>query len=310
MAEKKAERLPEILENRADYTVKAGGFEYVIRKDTGVIEKITANGKVILDSPLEFTSWRMPTDNDNQIVSFDNGTIFGGGAGQNWRKSPMFGELQYPWLEVEDLTAKLDGGKAKLGGNFIFAVPGRKHITKGSIEYTIDGDGVLTVSQKGSFNELLPFWLARYGYRFNFRNKIDGVEYFGLGPDECYEDKCEYATLGWYGYLPDDPKNSYEKPQECNSRLGCKKMSFITDGTRFTVSANSFSFCITEFDINECYKINHTKDLPRAEGAYLHLDYRMSGVGSRSCGGEEPQPECRINPGEGFDFSFVIKPEK
>ena len=160
------------------------------------------------------------------------------------------------------------------------------------------------------FNAELPFWAARYGYRFNFKDKIGDVEYFGLGPDECYEDKCEYAELGWYSYLPDDPKNSYEKPQECNSRMGCRWVSFKSENILFKVSSESFSFCVTEYNINECDGIAHKKDLPRADGAYLHLDYRMSGVGSRSCGGDDPQPECRINPGEKFDFSFFIRPEK
>ena len=307
---KKPEKAPEVIENRADYTVRAGGFEYVIRKDTGVITKIKSGENELMDTPIEFTVWRMPTDNDNKIVGGDNGTEFGRGAGQNWRKTPEFGEMPYPWLEVENLTANLDGKNAVIGGNFIFAVPGRKHIAEGYIEYSIDGDGVLTLSQKGAFNEALPFFLARYGYRFNFKDKISDVDYFGLGPEECYEDKCEYAQLGWYSYLPDDPKNSYEKPQECNSRTGCRRLSFKSADTRFTVSSKSFSFCVTEYDINECYKYLHKKDMPRAEGAYLHLDYRMSGVGSTSCGGDDAQPECRINPGEKFDFGFVIKPEK
>ena len=307
---KKPEKAPELIENRADYTVRAGGFEYVIRKDTGVITKIKSGEKELVDTPIEFTVWRMPTDNDNKIVGGDNGTEFGRGAGQNWRKTPEFGEMPYPWLEVEELSAKIDGARAVISGRFIFAVPGRKHITEGFIEYIVDGDGTLTLSQKGAFNEALPFFLARYGYRFNFKDKISDVDYFGLGPEECYEDKCEYATLGWYGYLPDDPKNSYEKPQECNSRTGCRRLSFKSADTRFTVSSKSFSFCVTEYDINECYKYLHKKDMPRAEGAYLHLDYRMSGVGSTSCGGDDAQPECRINPGEKFDFGFVIKPEK
>ncbi|MBO5415076.1 MAG: DUF4981 domain-containing protein [Clostridia bacterium] len=302
--------LPKLTENRADYTVTANGFEYVIRKDTGVITRIKADEKDLLAAPLEFTAWRMPTDNDNRIVGGDNGTIFGGGAGQSWRKTKYFGEIQYPWLEVEGLSAKIENKKAVIGGNFIFAVPGRKHIAEGYIEYSIDGNGALTISQSGAFNKGLPFWLPRYGYRFTFKRKISEVEYFGLGPEECYEDKREYAIPGWYPYLPDDSKNSYEKPQECNSRTDCRWVCFKCEDTLVKVSSESFSFCVTEFDINECYKINHRKDMPRAEGAYLHLDYRMSGVGSRSCGGDDPQPECRINAGEKFNFDIVIKPEK
>ena len=38
----------------------------------------------------------------------------------------------------------------------------------------------------------------------------------------------------------------------------------------------------------------------------LFVDYRMSGVGSHSCGGQDPVESCRINAGEVFDFTIAI----
>jgi beta-galactosidase len=107
----------------------------------------------------------------------------------------------------------------------------------------------------------------------------------------------------------DDCKNSYEKPQECNSRVDTKWLNFSVDGITFNVSSSSFSFNVTDYDINENWKVSHKKDLIKSNGSFVHLDYRMSGVGSHSCGGDDPQRECRINGGEKLDFTFVIKPQ-
>lgn len=307
--EEKVGAAPVLEETNSAYSITCNGLTYVIRKDEGVISRIKKGEKEMLAAPMTFTAWRMPTDNDNQIVGGDNGSILGGGIAQSWRKSKRFGELPYPWLEVSGLQAKAENGSVTVEGNFIFAVPGRLPVATGCVEYRFDGAGV-HIRQKGRVNEALEYWLPRYGYRLAFGQEIRDVRYFGYGPEECYEDKREYATLDWYGYAMDDSKNSYEKPQECNSRVDTKWLSFSAEDVEFEVSAEKFSFCITKRDVNEDWKLIHTKDLPERQETYLHLDYRMSGVGSKSCGGEAPQPDCRINPGETFDFTFHIRTKK
>ena len=301
-----ASALPILEETDSTYNVTCNGLKYIIRKDQGVICQIKKGETDLLSGPLEFTAWRMPTDNDNQIVGGDNGSILGGGIAQSWRKSKRFGELPYPWLEVMDLEAKTEQDAVIIGGKFIFAVPGRLPVSTGCVEYRFDSEGV-AIRQTGGINENLEYWLPRYGYRLAFAKKLAGVNYFGYGPEECYEDKREYATLDWYGYGIDDSKNSYEKPQECNSRLDTKWLRFAVEDVDFEISGDKFSFCATAHDVNEDWKLAHKKDAPEVDGTYLHLDYRMSGVGSRSCGGDAPQPSCRIHPGEEFDFTFRIK---
>lgn len=298
--------MPVLEESDSTYTVTCNGLQYVIRKDRGVICRIRNGEKDLLSDQLEFTAWRMPTDNDNKILDDDNGTIFGGGAGRKWRKSKRFGEMPYPWLEITNLKATAEPDDVTIEGDFIFAVPGRLPIAKGHILHRFDENG-LSVRQTGGFNKELECWLPRYGYRLAFADVLTSVNYFGYGPEECYEDKREYATLDWYGYEIDDDKNGYEKPQECNSRVDTKWLKFSAQGVDFEVSADKFSFCITRHDINEDWKASHKKDAPETAHTYLHLDYRMSGVGSASCGGDDPQPSCRIQPGEEFDFTFHIK---
>lgn len=302
--------LPPVLEESdSAYTVLCQGLRYTIRKDSGVLCQIKVGDDALLSEPLTFTAWRMPTDNDNQLIGGDNGTIFGGGIAQKWRKTPRFGELPYPWLEVSHLCAKTEPQAVVIEGDFIFAVPGRCPIATGRIEYRFSAAGV-TLRQQGGFHKELDFWLPRYGYRLALAKEPTAITYFGYGPDECYEDKREYATLDWYRYAVDASKNSYEKPQECNSRVDTKWLRFSLGEVDVEVSSNAFSFCITDYDVNEAWKLSHKKDVPKGNAAFLHLDYRMSGVGSRSCGGEEPQPSYRINPGEEFDFAFTVKTKR
>lgn len=301
---------PTLIEKDSEYIISANEIEYVIRKDSGVISQIKVKGKSLLKSPLEFTAWRMPTDNDNVLVSGEGGTIYSsGGVAKLWRKTPRFGEIYYAWLDVGELVVNSSDKGISLFSQYVFAVPGRLNLTKGEIEYFIDGKGALTISQKGEFNNELYFYLPRYGYRLFLDGEVKNVNYFGFGPNECYEDKCEYASLGFYDYVVDDENNSYEKPQECNSRCYTKDINFNIAGVPFNVKAKDCSFNITKVDITKGWQYNHKKDLPKEKGTYLHLDYRMSGVGSRSCGGNDPDEKYRINAGEKFDFSITITPK-
>ena len=70
-----ASALPILEETDSTYNVTCNGLKYIIRKDQGVICQIKKGETDLLSGPLEFTAWRMPTDNDNQIVGGDNGSI-------------------------------------------------------------------------------------------------------------------------------------------------------------------------------------------------------------------------------------------
>ncbi len=87
-------------------------------------------------------------------------------------------------------------------------------------------------------------------------------------------------------------------------------LSFSVGDVDFEVSSDKFSFCATEYDINENWKVTHKKDMPVSGKTFLHLDYRISGVDSRSCGGEDIQTQCRITLVEEFDFTITIKSAK
>jgi beta-galactosidase len=153
-------------------------------------------------------------------------------------------------------------------------------------------------------------WLPRYGFCLPIRGKDVAVDYFGLGPNECYEDKCVHAVLGQYSYIPDDLNDRYEKPQEFGSRCGVSWVDVENPDMLLHIDARSMAFTVSHFDIHQIAKARHDKDLIQTDNTFIYCDYRMSGVGSNSCGGEPPKPEYRINPGEEYQFSVTLTPQK
>ncbi|MBR5561131.1 MAG: DUF4981 domain-containing protein [Clostridia bacterium] len=289
-----------VAETAAAYTVSGEGFSYVFRKDDGALSAMQVSGKQLLKRPMALGCFRAPTDNDDAFALANN-------IAQKWRMTFEFGDIAYTEWTLKDFCCRMDGPCAVISGAFIFAMQGRKPLSTGTIEYRIAPDGSIRIEQKATLNEALPYWLPRYGYVFEFAGPLRDMEYFGYGPAECYEDKRAHALLGRYAYLPDDPAGAYEKPQESGSHTGTKWLSVKAEGETIRFSGD-FSFCASGCDVHSVAHARHRKDLVPAEGMYLYIDYRMSGVGSASCGGQHPVPSCRLNPGERIDFVLEMEP--
>jgi beta-galactosidase len=224
-----------------------------------------------------------------------------------WANTSGFGNIEYAEVTVRNMTVRCESNSVILEGDILFSVPGRSAISRGQIRYQVFGDGTVRIRQTGRFSEKLPYWLPRYGYVLLLRDADCRLEYFGYGPSECYEDKISHGVWGRYPYVADDPFGAYEKPQESGSHCHTRWLSVQIDGQRLHISGD-FSFGASLYDVHTQAASKHRKDMIPSEGMNLYIDYRMSGVGSASCGGQHPIPSCRINPGESFDFTVVVKP--
>ena len=289
---------PTLIEDDLCYTVSGKGFSYTFRRDTGLLISMKSNGRELLRAPISFNCFRAPTDNDwgstKELVARD------------WRDNRPFGNIEHAEISVWNFTAIEQDQKAVLTGDFVFAVAGRSTIARGKLTYSIDGNGALTISQTGDFHEELPYFLPRYGYKLSLAEIAKDISYYGYGPHECYEDKISHVTLGEYRYAQDDALFNWEKPQESGSRCHTEWLTLGCNGASLSVEGD-FSFNATNYDIHDVAATAHGKDLVKMDHTDLYLDYRMSGVGSNSCGGQTPVEECRINGGEHFEFSITLE---
>ena len=297
-----------LTETRAAYIIQgttAAGkdFTYTVRRDTGMLTEMTVTGVPLLRAPMYLNCFRAPTDNDNSFMTKLN-------VANAWQSNRYFGNIEYPDTALRNLRADAADNGVTITGDLIFAAPGRKPISRGILKYFITGDGTIEIRQLASVSDELPYFLPRYGYVFPWDARAESMRYLGYGPAECYEDKCSHALLGRYDYLPDDIKNAdtYERPQECGSHCGTRWLTLTVADTPLRLSCDrAFSFCATNFDLHKVAKAAHRKDLSPMDSTDLYVDYRMSGVGSASCGGQIPVESCRINAGDAIDFTVTLE---
>ena len=170
--------------------------------------------------------------------------------------------------------------------------------------WTVDAAGVIDLKVEAERDTRFPY-LPRFGLRMFLPESFDTLEYYGYGPFESYQDKKQASYLGLFAEKVEDMHEDYIKPQENSSHFGTKYVT-VSDGyNALTVTAKKdFSFNISEYTQEELYTKMHNYELNKCGDTVLCIDYRMSGVGSNSCG-PELLPQYRMDE-ENFTFDFTL----
>ena len=168
--------------------------------------------------------------------------------------------------------------------------------------YTILADGQFSVKINAQRPAHLPF-LPRFGLRFALSKNIGVAEYFGYGELESYIDKHHLAKLGVYRTTAEQNHTDYVKPQENGSHFGCEYVKF----DRLYATANqAFSFNLSPYTAEELTVKTHCYDLVKSPYTIFNVDYKMSGIGSNSCG-PNLKEQYRLNETEfKVEFQFIL----
>lgn len=248
-------------------TVSGPDFRYVFSKTTGVFESLVKSNASVMTRPMTWNTYRAPTDND-QYVDAD------------WKKIGY----DCPSVKVYDCGCTVENGVAAITCALGLAAVYRRPFLRLECRFEIDGTGRIRAEIDGTRDTELVF-LPRFGLRMFLPKTFSTAEYFGYGPYESYCDKHQASYLGRFAQRADDLFEDYVKPQENGSRFGCKSVT-VTDGAgAVTVTSPAdFSFNLSAYTQEELAGKKHNYELTESPDMVFCFDYKMSGVGSNSCG--------------------------
>ncbi|MBR5738433.1 MAG: glycoside hydrolase family 2, partial [Lachnospiraceae bacterium] len=267
------------------YLFRGEDFEYRISKYTGKLEQITLRGEQLLSSPMTLSAFRAPIDNERKVkMLWQNLTIW---QGEN---------LDEAFENVREV--KKEGKDLVLNG--VLAGVSRRPVLRFTIRLRGSAEGALNVLLEASVAES-AVWLQRLGFDFTFERKNLPFSYYGMGPEDCYQDECHHGKIGYFQSTAAQEFVPYVVPQDYGNHIAAKEL-ILSNGVRF--SAESFEFAVTEHSAAELTKAAHAGELPEAEYTFVRIDYKDSGVGSASCG-PELEERYRLNEKE-IRFAFRI----
>ena len=251
-------------ETEKEFIVRGSSFEYKIDRRKAVFTSVSVNGKERLSSPMEWTLWRAPTDNDRKIK-------------REWK------EMNYDRAESRAISSSAvsEDGLVTLSFDFHLAAVSLQPFMKGSVVMRINGRGEVGISLHTERDMSFPF-LPRFGVLFHLVSSGDDLcSYYGYGPHESYSDKHRASRIDSFECPVSEMHEDYIVPQENGSHYGTTEVEV---GSLFAYSSEPFSFNASYYTVEELERARHNYELKPSGNLEVHLDYKMSGIGSGSCG--------------------------
>lgn len=265
------------------------GYSYIFNKHYGAFESIIKDGREQLAGFTQLTAWRAPTDNDRNEKK-----KWGHLNGENWsgeNLNKMFSKVY---------SCELDGNKITVKGSLagVSRMPFMHHTTV----YEFFTDGEVRISLSGKLRDELDIFLPRLGFEFTSPVINDGFTYFGMGDGECYSDMCLHAKMGMYTSDAKSQYVNYVVPQEHGNHIRTKFLK-MNNGLTFATDGE-FEFNVSQYTSEALTYAMHTDELYSNSCTNIRVDYKVSGIGSASCGPRLIE-KYRLDEPE-FNFEFYI----
>ena len=261
----------------------AEGNYRAVLDESGMLCSLQRAGE-LLRAPVRVSLWRAPTDND----------IY---ARQRWEKS----RLQQAKFFPKERTA--NGNEVTCSGVIVAGMV--EPIADMALTYSFFRDkiSVRLRVQRRAWVEDFP----RVGLLFPLEKELRNVTWFGRGRGEAYEDRTLACPTGLYKSVVREMYVPYVRPQENGSHCGSRCVALSGGGRTVAFrSETDFSFCASPYTAEDFHP--HQFEMRESDDVNLYLDYRMSGLGSHSCGPELDQ-KYRITE-QDIVFSFEISFDK
>jgi len=258
---------------RKDSRLVIQGFDFCYEFDLqeGAFVGLSKHGVPMLKEPLGFSVWRAPADNDRFVK-------------QQWIQEGYERAVCHVYSAE---IVRQSGEMVELAVDFSLGGYLRAPILRGTSHWAVKANGEINMRVNVQVKEDLPY-LPRFGLAAVMPEGNEEVEFFGYGPHESYADKCRSTKKGKYLATVDQLFENYIMPQENGSHNGTEWAIVSNEqgmGLKF-FAAQPFSLNAAHYTPEDLTVAAHSHELQKRKETIVHLDYKMSGVGSNSCGPE------------------------
>jgi beta-galactosidase len=285
----KPAKKPKIQLHEDDQLICAEGenFRYDFSKHYGVFTSLIVDGVEQLADRPTLSACRAPTDNDRNIqfrwLQLDEW------QGENLDKSSV--KIYDCWLE--DNTIVVSGSLSGIS---------RAPLLRFGQRIEISEDGAISVTLRGTVRQD-AIWLPRLGFEWELPGGVTDFTYYGNGPTESYRDMCHAGYVGLHESNAEAEYVHNVRPQEHGNHTSVKTLRI---GKLEFRAEDEMEINVSRYSTAALLKAEHTDELIADGKTHLRIDYKVSGIGSNSCGPELEQ-EYRLAEKE-IRFAFSIRP--
>ena len=286
----------QVIDSIHNLGVKGENFEVMFSYLNGGLVSYRFGGTEMIKMIPKPNFWRAPTDNDD-------GNLMPMRYAQ-WKIASMHASHKTPagaYPGSSPIEKEITDQYVKI--SFTYYLP-TAPASQCRLSYTVCGDGYIETQLHYDPVEGLGD-MPEFGVMFKLDADYDQVSWYGMGPEETYEDRCLGAKLGIYRNEVRDNMAKYLNPQECGNKIGVR-WACVTDkkgrGMRF--AGDRMNFSALPYTPHELENARHEFELPAVHYTVVRVSKQQMGVGGDDSWGARTHEEYLLPSGKELDFVF------
>ena len=298
VSEYSCDKSVELVVGNGNILVRGENFKALFsRMNLGMVSYVYGGVEMLPNTIPLPNFWRTPTNNDS-------GNMMPQRYAQ-WKIASMYVTTRQD-QRFADTSPRVEKNDNNIAITYTYFMPTTPQ-SSCEVTYRVFGDG--TIETALSYDPVKELGdMPEFGMMFKLDADYDTVKWYGLGPQETYEDRQHGGKYGVYENKVADNIAEYLVPQESGNKCRVRYAKVMDKkGRGMLFFGDELSFSALPYTPHELENAAHHFELPPVHYTVVRVAKKQMGVGGDDSWGSHTHPEYLLDASEKMEFTFCFR---
>ena len=298
VSEYSCDKSVELVVGNGNILVRGENFKALFsRMNLGMVSYVYGGVEMLPNTIPLPNFWRTPTNNDS-------GNMMPQRYAQ-WKIASMYVTTRQN-QRFADTSPRVEKNDNNIAITYTYFMPTTPQ-SSCEVTYIVFGDG--TIETTLSYDPVKELGdMPEFGMMFKLDADYDTVKWYGLGPQETYEDRQHGGKYGVYENKVADNIAEYLVPQESGNKCRVRYAKVMDKkGRGMMFFGDELSFSALPYTPHELENAAHHFELPPVHYTVVRVAKKQMGVGGDDSWGAHTHPEYLLDVSEKMEFTFCFR---
>lgn len=298
VSEYSCDKSVELVVGNGNILVRGENFKALFsRMNLGMVSYVYGGVELLPNTIPLPNFWRTPTNNDS-------GNMMPQRYAQ-WKIASMYVTTRQN-QRFADTSPRVEKNDNNIAITYTYFMPTTPQ-SSCEVTYRVFGDG--TIETTLSYDPVKELGdMPEFGMMFKLDADYDTVKWYGLGPQETYEDRQHGGKYGVYENKVAENIAEYLVPQESGNKCRVRYAKVMDKkGRGMLFFGDELSFSALPYTPHELENAAHHFELPPVHYTVVRVAKKQMGVGGDDSWGSHTHPEYLLDASEKMEFTFCFR---
>lgn len=298
VSEYSCDKSVELVVGNGNILVRGENFKALFsRMNLGMVSYVYGGVEMLPNTIPLPNFWRTPTNNDS-------GNMMPQRYAQ-WKIASMYVTTRQN-QRFADTSPRVEKNDNNIAITYTYFMPTTPQ-SSCEVTYRVFGDG--TIETTLSYDPVKELGdMPEFGMMFKLDADYDTVKWYGLGPQETYEDRQHGGKYGVYENKVADNIAEYLVPQESGNKCRVRYAKVMDKkGRGMLFFGDELSFSALPYTPHELENAAHHFELPPVHYTVVRVAKKQMGVGGDDSWGAHTHPEYLLDVSKKMEFTFCFR---